>query len=280
MSGFDAVSNGLHPQATHMGDWYTRLVFRRYALACALILAVSAGVAGLASAAGKKSVASATCAFQAYAQTSRTPPSTADNVKILNTFAAQRVTTVVAAGLYRRVERQEKVPAGTIGANTNAGPGPGIGTFFVTVHGTDPKLVTRLANAVCDGFVEAVSAQRKAEIDAQVKEMTARIGALQAEVRRLQAIPKNKRTATTLIELKARQGALIGAAAVITNILSLPPDNISVLSRAANASVKETSDRTKFFLVAILGGLLACFLYILIGEWVVEQRRRTGPAPR
>lgn len=201
-------------------------------------------------------------------------------MKLLNTLAAQRVTTVVAAGLYRNVERKEKVPAGALTANTNAGPGPGIGTFFVTVHGTDPKQTSRLSNALCDGFVSAIIAQRKGEVDAQVKEMTARIATLQAEVRRLQGLPKNKRTSTTNIELKSRQAALIGAAAVITNILSLPPDNISVLSRSANATIKETSDRTKFFLVAILGGLLACFLYILVGEWVVEQRRRAGPTPR
>jgi hypothetical protein len=255
-------------------------VFRRYALACALILAVSSGVAALASAAGKKSVASATCAFQAYIQLSRTPPVTADNVKILNTLAAQRVTTVVSSGLYRDLERKEKVPPGTISRNTSAGPGPGIGVFFVTVKGSDPKQVTRLTNAMCDGFVVAVIAQRKSEVDAQVKKMEDRISVLQTEVKRLQAIPVKKRSATTNVVLRSRQAALIASASVITQILSLPPDDVSVLSRASGASIKETSNQAKYFLVAILGGLLACFLYILVGEWIVEQQRRAGKTPR
>lgn len=251
-------------------------MLRRYGLPSALIMVISLAAGGLASAGTSETVHSARCVFQVFVRLSRDITQTPDYQKFIAGLALQQVDTAFASGLYRQVATHEKVNAVSLARNAETRPTPGLGTFSVSVADSDPKRAIRLANATCDQFVATIKMQRATAIDAQTKRIQDRIASIQAEAKRLEAIPAKKRTAAQNASLQAQKTAIVFNSALIANVISLPPDDISVLARATGTERRETGSLSKNMLIAIIGGLLACFLYILVGEVLAERRPGSG----
>lgn len=251
---------------------------RRYVLVCALIMTVALAVGGLSYAGTSGSIFTANCTFQVFVHLSREAPQTPDNAKFIATLALQQVSTSVASGLYNKTAQAKKVDRASFTLVTL--PIPGLGSFVVRVTSDDSNRAVLVANAVCDQFVATIRAQRAAEVDAQIKGVQDRITTIQAAIKRLEKKPANKRTAEEKAFLSGQRAALIGNANVIANIISLPPDNISILSHASGTDETRKGDLTKSMLIALVGGLLACFLFILVSEVLAERRENGGPRSR
>lgn len=248
-------------------------MLRRYVLPCLLILLLSAGAGSVAYVGQTKTVFLSACEFQAFIRISREDPSTPEHQQFIGTIALQQVGAALASGLYSRVGESEKVPSATIASETTILPAPGLGAFTLTMTDPSSERSTRLANAACDEYVRSIKKQRAAQIDAQVKVVQDRIDSIQAEVVRLSAIPFKKLTNDQKAALQAKKGALVFNYSLIANLNSFPPDAVSVVIRAVSAQKKQTGNLSKKLIIAGVSGLLACFLYILVGEILAERRR-------
>lgn len=248
-------------------------MFRRYVLPIFLILALAFGSAVGAAKAYKKTTFSSFCVFQAAIYLSRNPPQTPDHQEFISTLALQEVGAAVASGVYTRVATAEGLDPGTILGKITTAPAPGLGALLVNATDADRPRAIRLANAACEEFVTTIKNQRKNEIARQLENVQNRIVVIQAELRRLESIPPNQRTATDNILIQSQRAALQSNTVVIANISSLPPDDIGVLSHASTAIRKESGGLRRNLVVAGVGGLLACFLYILVIEAFTDRRR-------
>jgi len=237
---------------------------------------LSFGIAGLAHAASATTRFASTCVFQVVVHLSRNPPQTPEHQQFIATLGLQQVGTAIASGIYPEVARTQEVDPASFQNNVFTRASPGLGSFVVTVSDTNGHKAIALANAVCDEFIARIKAQRSREVASQVKNVEDRIATIQAEVKKLEAIPEARRTAIQVASLQGQRGALQFNTAVIANLISLPPDEISVLSKATVAARRQTGSLSRNLIIALVGGLLACFLYILVGEVIVEARRTRG----
>jgi hypothetical protein len=254
-------------------------MIRRYALACTALIAIALGASGLAYKGAAKTQFAANCGFQAFIRTTPQEPNTKEALDLSNRVSVREVNVAVAGGLFARVAAAHKVKPGALAANTEYAPRIqlGAGTFVARLIDSDRRQVVPLTNAICDEFVASIKRQRAAEIDAQVKNIQARINAAQTELTKLAKIPPKKRTPiqqATLISQVATRKANIDALAFV---LSLPLDSISVLTRASAAMRFDHRSLSHNLLIGIMAGLLASFLLILIGEAFAE--RKLGRAP-
>jgi hypothetical protein len=252
-------------------------VLRRYVLPCIVILVVAASAGGLAFARESGSIYQTSCVFQVVVRLSREPPTTPEHEQFIASLALEQVSTAIASGLYGRVGTATKLNPGAVNAKTLTRPAPGLGAFVVTVSDDDAVRAVRLANSVCDEFVATIKRLRRDAVDAQVKEIQDRIASIQSDLKGLQKVPVKKRTTTQTALITGLQGAVLFNSQLISNVVSLPPDDISVLSRAASVEKKQAGNLSKDMIVAGVGGLLACFLYILVGEVLAERKRSLAP---
>lgn len=236
-------------------------------------MVIATGAAGGAYAATKRSEYTAICSFQAYVRTSAEVPQSPDTEKFINTLAAQQVTVAAASGLYGKVAERHNVNSTSFASNVLTLPGPGLGVFHVRVRDSQQVRAIRLANSVCDSFIVTIKQQRADEISAALKTLQDRVTAIQSELRRLEAIPAQRRTASDTALLQGHREALRFNSFLIGTTISLPPDNIAVLTRATSAERRDPKRLATNLIIGVLGGLLACFLYILIGEVASERRR-------
>jgi len=252
--------------------WYTRRVIRRYLLPCVLIMAVSVGAAEIAYASSRKTQFSASCSFQALVHLSQAQPQSADFLDFYNRLAANEVSIAVASNPYAAVAKRERVDAGKLADSTTVQPIPGLGLYGLRVIAAESRAALVEANGLCDQIVKSIIKHRADDNASQIKDLNARIKTLQTELKRITVIPPAKRTTVQSATLQAQEQALSGNAAQIAGILSLPPDSISVLIRAVNAQGYDPRSQSKNLLIALVGGLLACFLVVLLGEVIAERR--------
>jgi hypothetical protein len=246
-------------------------MLRRYVLPCALILLVSFGAGGLAYLGQAKTVYSTNCVFQAFIHLSREDPSTPEHAQFIAGIALQEVDTALASGLYTRVSEREKIPPGLIASETKTASAPGLGTFAVSVMDPIAPRATRLADAVCDEYVSSIRKQRADQVAARVKTVADRLNSLQKEVNQLAAIPAAKLTPIQKVTLQTRKAQVIYNSQLMANLTSYPPDEIAMLSRAGNIQKQQTGELSKKLLLAGVGGVLLCFLYMLIGEMLAMR---------
>ncbi len=252
-------------------------MFRRYVLACSIIMAISIGSATLAYAATAKTGFRTACLFQVFVrqpQTAIAPPPNQDFLDFSNSLAANQVSSA-APTVYAEVGKSQKVRVSDVIRQTQILPTAGFGSFGVSVTDPDRARAKRLANGICEQFVSVVSKNRTAELDRQVKLIKSRITAEETDVRRLLAKPAKKRTASENTLLATQQVSLRGNTFLVAGILSLPPDSISVLRPATALESVKSGSLKRDMLIALLAGVLTCFLVILVGEVVSESRR--GP---
>lgn len=237
-------------------------------------MGVSLGAAVLSYAAPRGRQFSASCSFQVFVHLSQEPPGTTDEQKFVNNLALQQVSTAIAGGVYSDVAKSQQIDAVLVARNTRTLPTPGLGTFLVTVLDVSRPRAIELANAVCDAYVARMKAQRASELEARVLTVQARIAAIQADVQRIQRIPASRRTPEQNVTLAAQQRALTFNSGLIATVMSLPPDDISVLTRAANALRRDDRDLSRNLIIGGVAGLLGCFMVVLVGEMIVEGRER------
>ena len=253
-------------------------MFRRYVLPCALIMAVSYGTAGVAYIGAGSDRFKASCGFEVVLGLTQQPLQTKEAIAAHNSIAQKEVLVAAAGGVFADVAKAQNMKTNDLKSETLFSSIPGLGTFNVIVYQRDPKRAGTLVNAVCDEFVATVKKQRTTEIDTNKKAIEKRISTAEAEVRRLAAIPKNKRTSADVAVLISQQAILRANVQRLASLLSLPPDNIAVLTRAGGGQKIDDRSLGKNVLIALIAGLLACFLLVLVGEMVAESRRRTARA--
>jgi capsular polysaccharide biosynthesis protein len=241
-------------------------------------MVVALGSALLAYASAAQTQFAAICSFEAVIHNTTTPAQSTEAIDFNNKLAAREVALADAAGLYATVGKNLAVSGADLHQNTSISSTQGLGTFLVQV--VDPKRdrAPILANAVCDQYVFAIQKQRADEVNTEIQGAKTRIDTAAAEAKRLLAIPKAKRTLSDTTNLKAQVDVLNGNASLIGSVLSLPPDSIRVLTRATNAAKHDTRKLSRNLLIGATAGLLACFLYIILGEVLTQQRRRP-PTP-
>ncbi len=247
---------------------------RRYVLPCIVIMVVSIGAAGIVNAASDEPRVRTACVFQALIRVGREQPASEDFIKFTNRLATAEVITADFATIYRDVLTQQKLRADDYVVRVV--PSGGIASYAVAIVGVARDKTLSLANAICNVFVARIQKQRADRLAADIQTVRNRMPAIQAEVRRLQRIPPSRRTPIDQATLFGQQAALRGNAAEIAALLSLPPSRIAVLSPATAAGPVPVG-RSRNYLIALIAGLLACFMYVLVAEVVSGSRRQTAP---
>jgi len=236
-------------------------------------MAVALGGAGLAYKQAKKTAFAATCTFQTLVHIAQQQPQSADFLDFYNRLGANEVSIALMSDPYIAVGRANDVEAATLASNTTVLPIPGLGIYSVRVLAKERTAATKLANAMCDQIVGDIKTHRADTVNAQISDLEHRISGLQADLKRLSAIPPAKRTIEERATLQARQEALAGNTAQMASILSLPPDNISTLIKATDAQAYDPRHLSKDLLIGLVAGLLVFFLYVLVGEIIAERRQ-------
>jgi hypothetical protein len=253
-------------------------MFRRYALPCLLIMAVSLGSAALAYLAAPSEEYHATCLFQVVVRTIRDQPPNKEYIDFTSFLATAEVNNAVRSGVYVDAARSAGVDLASLGDRIIVGPGFGLGVYSAEAIDTDARRATRLSQAICDLFVQRIREQRSDARNNEVRSIRERIASIESDARRIEAIPASRRTAADARVLGAFRAALDGNQFSLATTLSLPPDDIGVIGPAV-AERRDPRKLTRNLLIALVGGLLACFLYVLIGE-IVAERRRDGASMR
>jgi capsular polysaccharide biosynthesis protein len=184
------------------------------------------------------------------------------------------VNVALEGGVYAKAAAAVRVPAGALATNTTLGPPVGLALFSVQVVGSSKPSAARLANAVCDAFVSSIRAQRVAETAAQKAAISTRVGDLEREIARLASIPPPKRTVADNVTLSADRQAVTASVTDMAFVQSLPPDKVYVVTPATTGTPYDPRSKGKNLLIALVAGLLACFLFVLVGEILAERRRR------
>lgn len=253
-------------------------MLRRYLIPTTLIMILSGGAAALAYRETSTIRFSATCVFQAAIYLSRNPPSTPEHQEFIALLAIQQVGSAIASGTYTRAATATGIEPSTLVRNISTHGAPGLGAFVVTARDPARETAKRMANATCEDFVTTIKAQREKEIAAQIEIVEGRIATVQAEIQRLESIPLAQRTRKDTVLIQSQRLALQYNSTVFANIISLPPADIAMLSPAAGANRSRIGSLRNNLIIALVVGLLACFLYILVGEVIVERRRHATPS--
>ncbi len=247
-------------------------MIRRYVVPCVLILTVALGAGGVSYAGSTDTRHKASCGFQVVIHLSNQVIPNPDFQRFIASLALQEVGSAVTSGIYGKVATKERVNTATFSQSVAWRPSPGLGTFVLTVTDPVPRQAIRLANATCDEMVSTIKANRTAAIESQIKVIQKRLDVFQKDVAKLIKLPRNKRTTAQNTSFATLSDSILFNSKLIANLRSLPPDEISVLSRAVGAAATKTGSLSKNLLIGLVGGLLACFLYILVLEIIAERR--------
>jgi hypothetical protein len=258
-------------------------VVKRYAIASLIILIVAGATAGVAYKTGSKLTYQASCADEVFvrAPATSTAQPTPDFLSFTNSLAATQVQ-LATPKVYVELATSQHATPGDLAANLTIAPAPGIGTFRVIYTASDPGRAKKVVNAACDSYVSVIKKQRADELNGDIATIQARLVTLAAEVKKLSAIPPKKRTTQEQIALQTQTSAYQLNTFLLSSLRSLPPDNVEVLTPAAGAVGQRSASLKKYLLIALLGALLAIFLFILVVEALSPSpslRRFEQPAP-
>jgi hypothetical protein len=242
-------------------------VLRRYALPSLVILIVSLVTAAIAYKAGHELTYQAGCLDEVFVRAPSTQQGSAtpDFLRFTNSLAATQIA-LATPEVHREVTKSQHLTFGTYAANVHILPAPGIATFQASYTDKDPAVAKRVANATCTAFVSVMKKQRADEINQNISVIEGRLKTTQAELQKLTRIAPKKRTPAQRLTIATDGEVLKANSILVASLKSLPPDNITVLTPAANATPKPTTSLKKYLLIALLAALLAIFLYILVGE--------------
>ena len=253
------------------------VVLRRYALPCALILLIALASSLISYAASAKPRFAAGCYFQVVIHQTQQPPLTKEEVDFSNRVSQHEVALALQGGALAAAAKTLKLGSvKDLGPITTPAVAGQLGSFVVGTLLKDPTRPPKVVNAACDQIVATVIKQRSDELAQQTKAVQSRIKTIQAEITRIQKIKPRKRTIADLAQLQTQRAALAGNATYLATILSLPPDEIGIVSHATRSKSFDPRDLKKNLVIALVIGVLLCFTYILVGEVIAERRRDHG----
>lgn len=254
-------------------------MLRRYILISILILVIAIATAGLAYSAGNKLTYKTYCTVQVFVRgpavgVGQPNP---EFLQFTNSLAANEVGLATPTA-YKDIAQKLKRTVGDISSELAVLPAPGIGAFAATVSDPDADRAKSLANTACTTFVEVIKKQRTTELNNEIKAIQDRLNSIQADLKRLVAIPAKKRTTGQAVELDSQAQALKLNTFLIAQYRSLPPDQISLLTPANSVTAAHSISLKKYLLIAGAAALLSIFLVILIGE-ALSPSNRAGATP-
>jgi uncharacterized protein involved in exopolysaccharide biosynthesis len=250
----------------------------RYAIISGLIVAVAL-VAGLVVhlVAGSSKYA-ASCEFQLALPSTSTVPSS--DILVFNRRQAQdELARAQLERVWEAVGKDTGVSPSSVAADQKVSQ-VSDSSFRLTATTTTADSATKVATSLCRQYVSKLSLQVHNEQNNEINGLRDQIGRLEAQLGHL--TPKGPRH-RFLPAQQVQRSALINAIArsrdLLTASLSLPPDNISVLSPALGAGLTSTKPSlSKALIIAAAAGLLASFLLILVIEAVRGGRAEERPA--
>jgi len=247
---------------------------RRYFVPCVVIIAVAL-VGALASyKTSYKKRFSASCTFQiVLVPQPANQVLSVDGIDANNRLAAAQLQIAIATGLYGATAAEQGVKPALLAGNVVTNAQPGLGLFATRVIARDAKTAVALDNAICSKLVTAIAKQRTDQINEQVAQAQGRMDSVQTLITALEKVPAKKRTTSQKVQLKAQAQALNTLGAQIAQLLSQSPGNIIVIKPAGSGSRYDPRSLRKNLLIALAAGILACLLFIMVAEIVLERAR-------
>jgi capsular polysaccharide biosynthesis protein len=247
----------------------------RYAILTGLIVAVAlvTGVIVHLVAGSTKYVAS--CEFQLALPSTSTAPSS-DILVFNRRQAADELARAQLERVWSAVGRETGVSPNAVAADQTVVQASD-SSFRVSATTTAPSRAVSMANGLCRQYVSQVSSQVHNEQINEIDGLRSQISSLERQLRPLTARKGQSLSVTQRVERLAIVNAISRSRDILTVSLSLPPDNISVLSPATTAAPHSTKPSlSKALIVAAAAGLLASFLLILGLEAVRGRQVEAG----
>jgi capsular polysaccharide biosynthesis protein len=237
-------------------------MFTRYAMLTGLVVVVALAAGVIVHEAVGHTTYAASCDFQLALPSTATVPSS-DILAFNRRQANDEIARAQLGKVWDAVGRKTKVPPSEVAADQSVTQ-VSDSSFSVNVTNPDPYVAIRLANALCDQYVTQLSSQVQAEQSNEVNGLRSQIAHLEHQLHAPSAGAGRNLTPAQQVERATLTGAIQRNEQVLVVALSLPPDNISVLSRASDVSAKSTKPSlSKSLIIAAAAGLLASFLVIL-----------------
>jgi hypothetical protein len=239
----------------------------RYAIISGLIVAVAlaAGLVVHLVAGSTKYIAS--CEFQVALPSTSTVPSS-DILVFNRRQAADELARAQLERVWEAVAKETGVSAGTVAAGEKVVQASD-SSFRVAATTTDAGSAPKVANALCRQYVSQLTSQVHDEQSNEIDGLRSQIASLERQLGKLKPSGPAGFSPAQQVERSAIINAIARSRDILTASLSLPPDNISLLSPAAGAAPNSTKPTlSKALIVAAAAGLLASFLLILVIEAV------------
>jgi hypothetical protein len=246
-------------------------MLRRY-VALALVVMAGAVVIGLVSYSRSSTSFSATCSLEVNLPLTRQTIGS-DYFAASKQLATTSVADSLNGRLYAQVAGQTGVDPATVSAALHVGTGGG-NAVLVTATTDQRDLAPRIANAACNQLVTAVKTSLDRRQTDQASLIADRIANLQSEIAQIQAVDTASRTPAQSATLATDQLAVKGLQQELANTIALPPNLVDLVSTAGFAIEGDSRSLSRNLVVAVVAGLLASFLAILLSEMVLERRGR------
>lgn len=248
-----------------------RRMITRYAMLTVFVVAIALVIGTIAHKAIGSSTYSASSDFQLALPSTSTVPST--DILVFNRRQANdEIERAQLGKVWDAVGKKTKVPASEVAADQSVTQ-VSDSSFSVNVTNRDPYTAIKLANALCDQYVTQLTSQVQAEQTNEVNGLRGEITNLEHQLHALSTTAGGNFTSAQQVEHAALIGAISRNEQILVVALSLPPDNISVLSRADDAFPKSTKPSlSKALIIAAAAGLLLSFLLILAVETTKSGR--------
>ena len=242
---------------------------------CGLVAAAALLIALVTYARGDV-IYSAACTFQVSLPV--TSVGTNDNLVFEQKASQNDVTQVSRGDIFSGPAKAVGADPATVAAGFAVAQVQDTTTFALTATDADQQRAADLANRLCDEFVQRISATHTQARDAEISQLQGQITTMQQSIESAQTAAAAKPSPADQAFLDAEKKAIVSDQQLLAQTLSLPPDNISVITRAPQGVRQDQRSLARNLLVAGIGALLASFLIILVGEMARDVRSATAPS--
>jgi hypothetical protein len=214
------------------------------------------------------------CHFQMALPATSQVPST--DVLVFNRrVALDEVFRAPLGTVFAKAARDTGLPGSTIAGSQQVLPDSD-SSFSVDVTYGDPTTAVKIANALCNRYVQQLTTDVNSELTSESSTWRGRLQNLQAQLDGLNRAAGRKPTALYFRNRQALTTALNRVSNFLALSLSSPQYEISVLAPAAGAALHSTKPAVgKSLIVAAGAGLLASFLLILAIETARGRREES-----
>jgi len=243
-------------------------VLKRYAVASGAILVVAVIIAAIVYKV-QSTTYSGTCVIEVSL-----PPTEqklgSDFFAFNGKLAQDAVSETIGTVVFQDVARLNGLTVDDLTRKTVVS-GAGLSGVSISVSDSDRTRAVNLANAVCNKLVSSVRDRLQARRQNSASLTAARIAQVLGERDAIAAIPATDRTPAEQATLLADSTALATLQQELASTVGLQPELVDIIGSAA-AGVSSSPDFTRDLVIAIVAGVLASLLMILVSEIVVERR--------